>query len=139
MATIPCQHNQLVAVEQVSVTYPRAFQAQNDALAFETTGDAIRVAGLSTDQVVAYRIKDGLPDKLGTFKTERDGSFYAVTFAGSNEPAAFAIATESALLSPTVSLARTPGELTSSTPVDFLIISHPNCNRNLRCWDGTRW
>ncbi|MCO5189869.1 MAG: hypothetical protein M9918_16945 [Anaerolineae bacterium] len=42
-------------LDRFSITYPRAFVAQDDALTFTAAGDLFAVSGFSNDDVVVYR------------------------------------------------------------------------------------
>lgn len=114
----------IFALESFGVTYPRAFVAANNRLAFKAAGQAFRVTSLSQSDVVAYRLENGLPVRLGNITVKAEGAGFTASFAGSNE-AQYYVATTGGLLTPEIRNAAPLTDITSGT-ADLLIITHPN-------------
>jgi uncharacterized repeat protein (TIGR01451 family) len=114
----------MFALESYGIAYPRAFVATNNRLSFTAAGQAFRITGLTQDVVVAYRLENGLPVRLGNIAVKTHGAGYAASFAGGNE-AEYWVSTAAALLTPEIRNGAMAADITGGT-ADLLIIAHPN-------------
>lgn len=114
----------MFALDYYGVTYPRAFVAIANRLDFQAAGQAFRVTGLGSNQVVAYRLDAGRPTLLNGLNIESAGSGYAASFVG-GEDATYYVSTVDALLKPEIRIANPNNDITSGS-ADLLIIAHPN-------------
>lgn len=115
----------IVSVESVSLIYPRAFKARAGQLTFAGAGEAFQVLGLPSAQVSIYRQESGALTLLTGAKIEPDGAGWRATFPGAKDKATYQVATTAAILTPEIGAPR-PFTNITSTPADYLIISHPN-------------
>ncbi|MCO5192140.1 MAG: C25 family cysteine peptidase [Anaerolineae bacterium] len=112
-------------LDRFSITYPRAFVAQDDALTFTAAGDLFAVSGFSNDDVVVYRVAaDGTPTRVRRVQMSAagDGTFSA-RFRGTAEPATYTISTVAALAPPVLEAGRPLVDITSGS-ADYLMVSH---------------
>jgi hypothetical protein len=115
----------LVNLEGYSLTYPRAFVARNGALQYSANAKMFRVTDLPTNSVVAYRLEDGVLSRINYIQVKPAGGTFYAEFRGSLVPAQYIVFSADALLTPAISPAA-PVEDITSTPADYLIISHPD-------------
>ncbi len=116
----------LVNLESYAVTYPRAFKARNGRLGFRATGDALRVGGLSTANVVVYRGSGANLQRLENVTVTSEVGGYAASFAGPGASSDYyEVWSEAAVLTPGIARERDgSGILTGSA--QYLIIAHPD-------------
>jgi hypothetical protein len=116
----------LVYFDSAVVTYPRAFAARNGSLTFTSAGTAFRVNGLSSQNIVVYRIDPtGKVTRLNGVTVTAQGTTYSATFAGSGQMATYVVSGVASIMTPVL---KTEPRLTDITTgnADFLIISHPD-------------
>lgn len=115
----------MVALDDYSLTYPRAFVAREGRLSFGIQGArTLRVDGLPSPDLVVYRYVGGFLTRMTNVLVRRSGGGYSATFAGSAEDATYLVSTVSALLKP--ASIEAPLELTdiNSGSAELLIIAH---------------
>lgn len=115
----------IINLESYSVTYPRAFVARDGKLAFTAVGEAFRVRGFSSSDVVVYRLINGVPTRIYHVNIENDGAGYSINFAGSEFNATYLVYQQNALQKPEITPAPAAQDITSGS-ADYLIISHPD-------------
>ncbi len=115
----------IVNLESYSITYPRAFVARNNQLAFTATGEAFRVSGFSSPDIVVYRLINHVPTRIYHANIENDGAGYSINFAGSEFNATYLVYQANALHKPAITPAPLAQDITSGS-ADYLIISHPD-------------
>jgi hypothetical protein len=115
----------MAALEGYSLTYPRAFVAQDGQLAFAGADDAFSVSGLDSRDVVVYRHGAGELTRVKQVKMLRDGSTYSALFPGNEIDADYFVSTAAALPAPEMALA-SPLQDINSGSAELLIIAHPN-------------
>lgn len=113
----------LINLEGFGVRYPRAFTARGDALAFAGSGASFRVGGLTSGDVVAYRLDGGQPTRLAGVSTLPDGGGFAALVPGSAGAAEYRVTTTDGLLTPGLRAHRSAGNLLRGR-ADYLVISH---------------
>jgi hypothetical protein len=114
-----------INLESYTITYPRAFVAQQGKLQFSSAGGSYKVAGFDNPDIVVYRITDGTPVQLSGFTVQPDNGSYSIAFAGTTSFATYWVSTTSNLLRASITSGRTPVDITSGT-ADYIMISHPN-------------
>ena len=127
--TIPPQAGvdwDMIYLNAYSVTYPRAFAARQNTLAFTAQGPLFEVSGLKSPQVTVYRLDDGGPTWLRKLRVTPDGGSYRVAFAGlPDRRAGYVVAAAGAMGSPALAAAQPYTDITSGA-ADYLIIAHPS-------------
>jgi hypothetical protein len=115
----------VVAVDRYTITYPRAFWAQDGRLAFNSLADSFQVMGLTSPNLIVYRLTaDGL-SRLTNITVNTNGDLYEATFAGSIATDRYLVTTEETLLSPLLIPAPPLTDITSGT-AQYLMIAHPD-------------
>jgi hypothetical protein len=115
----------MVNFDKFSLTYQRAFQAQDGRLTFTAAGKMFKVTNLPTKNVVVYRQdKSGLV-RFNTVQVVASGSTFTATFVGASASATYYVSTVENLYAPTFEAARAPSA-TLARQAQYLIISHPN-------------
>ncbi|MBI5964683.1 MAG: DUF11 domain-containing protein [Chloroflexi bacterium] len=115
---------ELIALDQFSVTYPRAFIAQNGRLTFTAAGDSFRVSNLPSRDVIVYRMdKNGLA-RFEKVRVQASGGTFSVSFAGSSTSATYLVTTAEAMHVPSFEAVRQRVNL--NRPAEYLIIAHPD-------------
>jgi len=115
-----------VALEEYSVTYPRAFVARGDRLSFDSAGGRFVVSGFGAAGIVAYRQDaDGSLTRLDGARVTGSGGSYSIELPGRGTAATYHVASAAGVESPALSLARDTSGLTRGA-ADYLIVSHPD-------------
>jgi Peptidase family C25 len=112
-------------LESYSITYPRSFAARGGRLDFTASGPSLKVTGLGSSSVVAYRLDAGGPVLLSGLQVQAGGGAYAATIPGAAQAARYVVAETAALYAPGAQAARPQTDITGGT-ADYLIISHPS-------------
>lgn len=116
----------MIYLNSFSLTYPRALVARDDRLTFTAGGNLFEVAGLTSPDVVVYRLGDGGPTLLRRLRVTPDGATYRAAFRGSTaDRATYLVSTTQALQKPALAAAQPYTDITSGS-ADYLIISHPS-------------
>lgn len=115
----------MVTFDRFSVTYPRRFMARDGHLEFEAAAEILRVEGLSSPDVVVYRI-EGDEVTLLAMKdvTQGEGGFVA-TFRGSSPAARYVVTATPAIAVPRLEPVRKGSSILNGR-ADYLMISHPD-------------
>jgi hypothetical protein len=114
-----------INLESYTITYPRAFVAQQGKLQFTAAGENYKVTGFDNPDIVVYRITDGTPEQLTGITAQPENDGYSIAFAGTTSPATYWVSTASNLLRAPITTGRTPVDITSGV-ADYIIISHPD-------------
>ena len=115
----------MVALDDYSLTYARAFVAREGRLSFGIEGArTLRVDGLPSPDLVVYRYVGGFLTRMTNVLVKRSGVGYSATFAGSDKDATYLVSTVDALLEP--ASIEVPLELTDikGGSAQYLIIAH---------------
>jgi uncharacterized repeat protein (TIGR01451 family) len=121
----------MVAFDGFSVTYPRAFVAQEGYLTFDSSGELFEVRDLPTPDVTVYRVEGVSPTRVGNVQIYgADGNFTAV-FPGSGRPATYIVSTDVAISTPQILVAPPAADI-KSRPAQLLIVTHPDFVGDLR-------
>lgn len=119
----------LVHLNTVEVSYPRAFVADGAELQFESSHRKFAVQGFESDQISVYRQDSNGIAKITSAISQgncAEGSpGCAVFFAGSGSSANYFAVTDTALKSPDLSLLPLADDIQSGA-AEYLIISHPD-------------
>jgi hypothetical protein len=113
----------VVYFDRLSLSYPRAFKAENGRLTFMAAGEAFTVSNLPNKDVLVYRLDESGPVRLTGVQVRAVGQGYSVTFAGQREASTYLVTTADVAYKPVLEAVRTPTGL--ETRAEFLIISHP--------------
>ena len=116
----------LIRLDHVTLRYPRTFDAQQNALVFESQWNKFRVSKLNTNDARVVRLAQ---DGTAYYMTERgDGQCTTgcIYFSGdASSSNTYFLATDVGLKTPTVSVA-VDGSSLASTAANFIIIAHPD-------------
>ena len=128
--TVPVQPGvdwDMIYLNSYSLTYPRAFVAQDNALSFTAKGEVFEVSGFSGTPGAVYRLTDTGPTLLRRVRvTDTGGGTYRVAFRGlPNDEATYLAATAEAMHKPILAAAQPYTDITSGS-ADYLILSHPS-------------
>jgi len=116
----------VVNLDSYGVSYQRRLAARSGRLAFTAQGDAFKVSGLPTADVVVYRVSAaGTVTRLTGFTVVRDGATFAASFAGSRLAAEYQVASAGAVLTPAIVPPAVVGDLTTG-PAQYLVVAHPD-------------
>lgn len=119
----------LVHLNTVEVSYPRAFVADGGELQFDSSHRKFAVQGFESDQVFVYRQDDSGVAKMTSALVQgncSEGSAgCAVFFAGSGSQAKYFTVTETAFKSPELALLPLEDDIKTGT-AEYVIISHPD-------------
>ncbi len=129
-AMIPGVEYNMFALESFGLNYPRAFKAIGGRLDFTAEAQAFSVTGLSSNQVLVYRLDAGRPTRLNGASVESDGAGYRVNFVGGTN-ATYYVTTASSVLTPEISKAAEFEDIKSGT-AEYLVIAHPNFRSGLK-------
>jgi uncharacterized repeat protein (TIGR01451 family) len=113
----------IVAYDGFSVTYPRAFVAVNGALEFSSAASAFSVDGLTSADVVVYRLDGGSLVKLDNVDVAPSENGFSAAFAGSGAQATYLVYSTGSLLIAGLEAPREAVDITSGS-ADYLVISH---------------
>lgn len=128
----------MVAFDKLSVTYPRAFVAQDDQLSFEGAGKVFRIDGFSEDDVIVYRVQNGVPKWLkNRLVSSEGGGLYSAFFAGHRKQSQYFVATESRAMIPDIRPSAEVEKIVQDK-ADLLIIAHPDFIEGLDPLVGAR-
>ncbi len=116
----------VVDLESYSVTYPRAFDAQNGGLDFSAAGGLFAVHHLADASPVVYRVSGSGPELVTGVTAAPDGAGVTVTFPGSAASASYQVTTAVSVVHPGIEALNVPTGLTdvSGGPAEYLVISH---------------
>ncbi len=115
----------LIRLDHVSLRYPRGFEAQQNALVFESDWTKFRVSNLNTTNALVVRLDE---DGQAYYMTERDNGSCTtgcIYFAGQGASNSYFVATNAGLKTPAGISVAVDGTL-ASTPANFIIIAHPD-------------
>lgn len=115
----------IINLESYSLTYPRAFVVRNGQLTFTAIGEAFRVGGFTSPELVVYRLINDIPTRLYHVHVEKEGAGFSATFPGSEFNATYLVYQTNALQKPMITPAPAAQDITSGS-ADYLIISHPD-------------
>jgi hypothetical protein len=115
----------VVNLDRYSVAYPRAFMARQGRLAFSAAGPVFRVNGLSSANVVVYRLSAQGPERLDRLQVQADNGAYTVTFAGAEDTATYLVSAVGAVREPGIVPAGSTTDITTGS-AQYLMIAHPN-------------
>jgi len=115
----------LIHLESFTFIYPRAFQAKNGALTFESEGNQFQVNGLPDQDLIVYRIDDGIPTRLEVAHIEAGPDGYTAKFA-SHAPGShrYWVSSQASRTKPSLQPSRPAVDLHEGS-AEYLIISHP--------------
>jgi len=116
---------EVVWIDRFSIEYPREIIARDGGLELEAMGKRISVAGLTDPDVAVYRIEDGVGFREANVKVKRQGGAYTATFPGTGQSRVYAVAGADSLVPVEVSAASAKVDI-SSTPAEYVMISHPD-------------
>ncbi len=115
----------MIALDKLSLTYPRRFVARDGRLSFRAAGRAFTVAGLPSADVVVYRIDgDGRVRYLTGTRVEADGGGYRVSFRGTVAMATYHVVAESAIAAPAIEPVDVPVDCAAGAQARYLVIAH---------------
>jgi hypothetical protein len=114
----------MVALDKYRITYQRAFKPQNGRLAFTTLDDLFTVTDLPSQNVVAYRLRNGGLARLANINLLATGTTFSASFAGTNQADTYLLTTTESLYVPELETVHLNTNL--SRPAEYLIISHPD-------------
>ena len=114
-------HYEIINLDQFSVTYPRAFVANNNALTFTSSATAFTVTGLTGASADIYRVEGNDVTRFSDVAVI-DGM---AQFAGSGTESRYYVVGEGAAQTPIIAVARPKIDITSGS-ADYLMITHPN-------------
>ncbi|MGB1252387.1 MAG: C25 family cysteine peptidase [Candidatus Promineifilaceae bacterium] len=114
----------VIGVEALQITYPRAFVAIDDQLDFVSGGNTFQVTGFSEAPAKVYRVEAGEVTTLQMTNAVVNAATYHTTFAGAKHSSRYVVAAESQFKRPNIQPARqiTADENVSS--VDYVMIAH---------------
>ena len=115
----------MIAFDRFTVTYPRAFVAQENRLTFSGQSAVFRVTGLTGRSVAIYRLTEAGPVRLVRARVAPDGDAYAITFRGAPTDETYLVASDAGVLTPVLRAAQAYTDITSGT-ADYLMIAHPD-------------
>ena len=115
----------MVSLESIELSYPRAFVARDGRLEFEAQGASFEVSGLSGTGWTAYRIDAAGPVRLAGATARSRAGVPVVAFPGSGQPARYWIGTDAAALVPRFEAGRSQPNLLQGR-ADSIILVHPS-------------
>ncbi|HEV8240357.1 MAG TPA: C25 family cysteine peptidase [Thermoanaerobaculia bacterium] len=117
----------MVVLDRYSVTYPRAFVAQQDWLAFDSGGRQFQVSGLSSNGAVVYRrdANNGQWSRLREVAVSTAAGGYSASFAGTGQQAHYLVAGAGSVAKPEIEVASADLALANDA-AQYLIIAHPD-------------
>ena len=128
--TVPNDQGQLydlIRLDHVTLRYPRTFDAQQNALVFESDWNKFRVSNLNTNNVRVVRLSE---DGTAYYMTERGGGQCAtdcVYFAGeAGSTNSYFVASNAGLKSPEEISIAVDGSNLVFNQANFIIIAHPD-------------
>lgn len=114
----------LVALDGYRITYPRRFVAIDGGLRFTTAGQAIEVQGLSSPNVVVYRLDAGGPVRMQRVEIRpMGGGVFTARFAGTTSQAEYIVRSVETLGAPAIEPVRAPVDLLAG-PADYVVVAH---------------
>ena len=115
----------LIHLESFSVTYPRAFVAQNGQLRFDSSENQFRMEGFPDESLVAYVIKNDVPTRMYISEINNTKDGYSASMATrANGSKSFWVVSAASRSLPRIEPARPEANITSGS-AEYLIISHP--------------
>jgi Peptidase family C25 len=117
----------LVNLDHWSVTYPRRFLAKNGGLIFSSAGDRFKVRGLTSKQIVVYRVRsNGTVEHLSRVITRnRSDGTLAIIDGIAEEQATYIVSVSDAVKSVGLEVPPEAQDITSGS-AQYLVISHPD-------------
>ncbi|MBI4915090.1 MAG: hypothetical protein HY825_04525 [Acidobacteria bacterium] len=117
----------VVCVEDYSVTYPRFLRASADALAFAGRGSRFEVGGLSSSNLVGYRVEGGMTTRLNSLLATPDAGAFKAVLPGTLREARHLVSTVGALPRACIAAGRVVGASDSKgEKAQYLIVAHPD-------------
>ena len=117
----------MVVLDRYSITYPRAFVAQQDWLSFDSAGRQFQVNGLASNGAVVYRkdANNGQWSRLREVAVAPGSGGYSASFAGTGQAAHYLVAGAASVARPEIEVAS--ADLTLAyDPAQYLVIAHPD-------------
>lgn len=129
----------IVNFDSFSVTYPRAFVANNGKLEFSSASSAYEVTGLDTENVVVYQIAgDGTVTKKEGISTTQTQDGYSAKFAGEKTGEyKYAVYNEEAINTPGINILPESEDINTGA-AQYLVISHPDFINDLTALTDAR-
>lgn len=116
----------MIALDSYSLTYPRAFVAENGQLQFSAAASVFAVQNLPSPNVVVYRLNGAGLTKMQTVQVVPAGNgTYTATFRGLNTSATYFVYAVESLPTPTLQTPRPYTDIKTG-PAQYLVIAHPN-------------
>ncbi|MDB4512175.1 C25 family cysteine peptidase [Arenicella sp.] len=116
----------LIRLDHVSLRYPRSFEAQANALVFESDWDKFRVSNLSSNNARVVRLDENNHAFYMTERGDGDCTSGCVYFGGdASANNRYFVATNAGLKTPEITPA-VDGSNLLTTPANFIIIAHPD-------------
>lgn len=117
----------MVILDHISLTYPRAFVVRDGALTFEAAGEVLQVTGLPAGAGAAiYRLSGGNVTRITQAQIAGNGDgTYRLTFRGLPWRATYVISSHPAVATPTLALGQPYHDITGGS-ADYLMIAHPH-------------
>ena len=123
--------NEMQRLDQYSITYPHTFIAQDGRLTFTSAGTGFKVANLTSNTVVVYRVDpSGAQTRLTPTVTKASDGTYTAAFLGASTNSTYFVNSNSALLVPGYEATRVKVDLNNKA--EYLIIAHPDFIANLQ-------
>lgn len=118
-----------VNIDEISMTYPRAFDAINEALSFNSGGAKFRVSGFTSTDVNVYRESNGSVTRLVNAQTTGrctpEQARCSVRFGGAGRLSKYYVSAVDKMLTPTFAYVVDQQDIHSGS-ADYLIITHPD-------------
>ena len=114
----------VVSLDKFTINYQRTFAAVSNQIKFSGNNLRYRVSGLTSSNVVVYRVTPAGPQRLSNvvMTTTASGLSHMATFAGTAEGATYYAAATSAIITPATAATRLTADL--NRPVTYLVITH---------------
>lgn len=117
----------MIILDDITLTYPRAFVAQAGQLTFEAAGDVLAVTGLPAGSgATIYRLSAGEVTRITqAIVTPNGDGTYRLTFRGLPQRATYVVSSNQVIATPTLALGQPYHDITSGS-ADYLMITHPD-------------
>lgn len=116
---------EMVNFDKLSITFSRAFVAQNGRLSFRAAGEVLRVTNLPTDKVIVYRMTaKGLVRVTNVRVRKVAENKYSAIFPGTRWSSQYFVTANTKIYRPKLELSQSNVDL--NRPADYLVISHPD-------------
>ena len=118
-----------VNIDKITVSYPRAFVAEDDRLNFTSTFIKFLVRGFSSQEIDVYRSSAGAVKRLisasVTGRCSANNPNCAVVFGGSGQLSEYFIVTADSALTPALAAVPVDNNIRSGN-AEYLIVTHPD-------------